>query len=136
MQLLSKHSIHRLIILHLINLHNLRHIILLREIPQYRLNKFIQNTLLRLSFPPTSLGRTQQNTFQQGIGLVDVFGDVGVGVETEDVGMDDVGKGLDEVEVLGVGLEVGQAEFLVGAEGVRLVGKDVGVEVVVEQGYD
>ncbi len=107
MQLLSKHSIHRLIILHLINLHNLRHIILLGEIPQYRLNKFIQNTLLRLPFPPTSLGRTQQNTFQQGIGLVDIFGDVGVGVETEDVGMDDVGKGLDEVEVLGVGLEVG-----------------------------
>ena len=136
MQLLSKHSIHGLIILHLINLHNLRHIILLGEIPQYRLNKFIQNTLLRLSFPPTSLRRTQQNTFQQGIGLVDIFGDVGVGVETEDVGMDDVGKGLDEVEVLGVGLEVGQAEFLVGAEGVGLVGKDVGVEVVVEQGYD
>lgn len=42
-------------------------------------------------------------------------------MESENVGMDDVGEGLDELEVLGVSLELGEFELVVGAEFVVLV---------------
>ncbi len=57
-------------------------------------------------------------------------------MESEDIGMDDIGKGLDEVEVFLVGIERWEFELFVRAESVIFVGKDLVVEVIVQEGYN
>lgn len=57
-------------------------------------------------------------------------------MESKNVGVDDIGKSLDEIKVFLMGVKTWEFEFFVRAECVIFVGEDLAVKVVVQKGYD
>ena len=55
-------------------------------------------------------------------------------MESKNVGVDDIGKSLDEIKVFLVGVKTWKFEFFIRAECVIFVGEDLAVKVVVQKG--